>query len=683
MAEPAQVSLSTSEIAELAGVGTSAVSNWRKRFRDFPAPSEVSSDGRDVFSLEDVEAWLKAHGKLDTSRSRERMMIEASSLIRTAAPAAQYAEILASAVVLAHVLDRNTMVKFGSASDVVARVERADPELEGMFENLTRLDRAAMQKVLELVMAIAPSERIDTFEWILGRRAHFDGVVTRGVASLLQDLSDDATSIYDPAAGEGKLLSTLNAHNAQSQLYGQESSPAAWRIAKQRSLLHDLNADLRLGNSLVSDAFANLRAEIVLCHPPHNVKNPLSPGDLADPRWTPSVVRAKLTDYAWLQHAVYHLSDEGRAYVLLPLSSLQRTGHEADIRTELLRRGEVEAVVALPPESGRKNSRRMALWVMRKARPRAEMDRVLLIDAAGPGGLTFMPGFESEFDISTLPFRIRPALSEWRESRELKYSRENAALVPVVDLVANDANLLPARWVGAPVANVEEREKQLVHAVREFSEWWQELLAAGPDLREATGIAPVRWIALRDLVETGMVEILRGARVGPADEQAGSSQSVLVLTARDLITTFDQATLSRVDTRQLKPTPSLTEAGDVVVSLTDQKILTVVEKDGGYILAHPLQAVRILSDWIDSRLAATFLKSPRNRRFASGSTAGAFDLRNLELPMFSLEDATRLSNTLRQVQRTSDVADALRDAADELYGAFISYVEAGTGGDDG
>lgn len=50
-------------IARLAGVGRAAVSNWRRRHADFPKPvggTETSPS----FALADVEAWLRAQGKL-------------------------------------------------------------------------------------------------------------------------------------------------------------------------------------------------------------------------------------------------------------------------------------------------------------------------------------------------------------------------------------------------------------------------------------------------------------------------------------------------------------------------------------------------------------------------------------------------------------------------------------------
>ena len=53
--QPSKGRVTLSQIAELAGVGPSAVSNWRKRFDDFPAPVGTVPDGNDYFKLDAVE----------------------------------------------------------------------------------------------------------------------------------------------------------------------------------------------------------------------------------------------------------------------------------------------------------------------------------------------------------------------------------------------------------------------------------------------------------------------------------------------------------------------------------------------------------------------------------------------------------------------------------------------------
>lgn len=52
-----------SEIAQLAGVTTAAVNNWKNRYNDFPDPVAELKAGV-VFNKEQIEAWLRKRGKI-------------------------------------------------------------------------------------------------------------------------------------------------------------------------------------------------------------------------------------------------------------------------------------------------------------------------------------------------------------------------------------------------------------------------------------------------------------------------------------------------------------------------------------------------------------------------------------------------------------------------------------------
>jgi predicted DNA-binding transcriptional regulator AlpA len=56
--------ITAAAIARLAGVGRAAVSNWRKRYPEFPKPIGGSPNSP-TFDRGEVEAWLKATGKAD------------------------------------------------------------------------------------------------------------------------------------------------------------------------------------------------------------------------------------------------------------------------------------------------------------------------------------------------------------------------------------------------------------------------------------------------------------------------------------------------------------------------------------------------------------------------------------------------------------------------------------------
>ena len=59
-----QGQISLKDIAELAGVGRSAVSNWRARNSDFPAPVEGSPERRPLFHFSEMISWLESQGLL-------------------------------------------------------------------------------------------------------------------------------------------------------------------------------------------------------------------------------------------------------------------------------------------------------------------------------------------------------------------------------------------------------------------------------------------------------------------------------------------------------------------------------------------------------------------------------------------------------------------------------------------
>lgn len=63
--------ITAAEIARLAGVGRAAVSNWRKRHPDFPAPVGGTTASPE-FDLIQVEQWLRAQGKLPELATADR-----------------------------------------------------------------------------------------------------------------------------------------------------------------------------------------------------------------------------------------------------------------------------------------------------------------------------------------------------------------------------------------------------------------------------------------------------------------------------------------------------------------------------------------------------------------------------------------------------------------------------------
>src|SRR5215216_65061 len=62
MKQAPRKTITVGDIARIAGVRASAVSNWRSRYHDFPVPVEQGATG-DLFDEETITGWLEAHGR--------------------------------------------------------------------------------------------------------------------------------------------------------------------------------------------------------------------------------------------------------------------------------------------------------------------------------------------------------------------------------------------------------------------------------------------------------------------------------------------------------------------------------------------------------------------------------------------------------------------------------------------
>ncbi|HEX6687710.1 MAG TPA: N-6 DNA methylase, partial [Solirubrobacterales bacterium] len=378
--------LNVSQIAELAQVGLSAVSNWRKRFEDFPRPVESVPGGRDLFELQEVERWLEKRGRLDRAGRGRHLLFQAADLLRSELSAASMTEALGAALALVALGRRRTGSLNGvwDAEAILALAAASDPGLDDLFRPLREIDRRSADRVLDLVLEIDEPDLPECFEWLLTRHNQQQGMAEKSggdiqTALLLALTRGETGAVYDPAAGLGGFLIALwrAAAGQGRELFGQEVDATASRLARQRFLVHEIPVSLAAGDTLLDDGWPELRADVVVCDPPYRAKKSWPAGAARDPRWAfgPPPVS---TDFAWLQHAAYHLTESGRAYVFLPPGSLFRGGREADLRMQLLANGTVEAVVSLPPRTSLRTGIPEALWILRRPGGGDDRDPVLL-----------------------------------------------------------------------------------------------------------------------------------------------------------------------------------------------------------------------------------------------------------------------------------------------------------------
>ncbi|MFZ3498077.1 N-6 DNA methylase [Streptomyces sp. 5.8] len=667
-AEVTAPEVTAAEIARLAGVGRAAVSNWRRRHADFPRPVG-GTDTSPSFALAEVTDWLRAQGKLAEVPLRERVwqyvaahpggsvaaLVKAGSallLVRdrpmewleaSAVSDARMAALLAPAV------DRVLALRFGPAHPLGATGPLRPASIPFL--------RAAAELAAELGTRGA-------FEFLLGRHLEANPrqytLTPDGLATLMAALAGPSVkTVLDPACGTGSLLRAVPGATAR---YAQDSSPELASLAALRlALQSDAPVRAAAADSLRADAFARPAAEpadAVLCHPPFNERN-WGHEELAyDPRWEYGLPARAESELAWVQHALAHLREGGTAVLLMPpAAAARRSGRR--IRADLLRRGALRAVVALPAGAAPPYGIPLHLWVLRRPAPHAAppsglllVDTAALADGSGPG-----PGRSGWAAVHSAVEEAWTAYERGGPAPDVPDVPGVRRVVPVVDLLDDDVDLTPARHLPPPSAGggvaeltaVRDRlDSTLTRAARLTP---PAPPAASPD-RPAAEPARLPMTTVGELARAGALLLYTGTGSG-----AGRAP---VLTEYDVSAgTGPSGTLTAA-----AETPLLTAPGDVVVPLTGGAgVARVVDAaTAGAALGRGLQLLRPDPAALDPWFLAGFLRATANNRRASShaSTTTRLDVRRLELP--------RLPRTEQEVygarfRALAEFEDALRLAA--------------------
>ncbi|WP_298800721.1 N-6 DNA methylase [uncultured Pseudonocardia sp.] len=458
-------------VARMAGVGRAAVSNWRRRYGDFPRPV----DGRDSspsFRLAEIEAWLREQGKLGPQ-----------SLIELAWQAVATAGD-------------------GAPSEVVARIGE---HLRGVDVDLPSGIRSAVADVAAEIGAM------EAFEQLCARYVEASSrqlaVTPHDLASLMIELARvDTGSVLDPACGTGSLLC---ASPSGVTVLGQELDPGLARLVRARlAFTHDV-AQVVTGDALRADGFANVVADAVVCNPPFNERAWGHDELQFDGRWVYGLPPRGESELAWVQHCLAHLRPGGRAVIVLPPGvASRRSGRH--VRAALLRRGILRAVITLPPGAVAPAHLPMQLWVLAVDDGEAT-DRAWFVDTT-----------------AGLPVRLDDL--GWAEVRRRATAEESdpaiRRLVPTIDLLGDDVDFTPARHL--------RRETDMDDPGDERDRFVA-LLARLPDLMpllrpvdESTERART---TVGELVRQGTLTVLQ--QVGPMD--VGTGPGTPVLTAPDVV----------------------------------------------------------------------------------------------------------------------------------------------------
>lgn len=265
-------------------------------------------------------------------------------------------------------------------TDIFREVHFNDPTKLGngqeMVDKLTKLVNIFLRPEFDFKNNKASGDDIlgDAYEYLMRKFAvdsgkskgqfYTPGEASRVLAGVLgiADIRQrpEGWSIYDCACGSGSLLiraaDTASVPNVS--IFGQELDVMTAGLAKMNLVLHNrATGDIRQGNTFAEPKFFEPGTndqvlqtfDFAVVNPPFSHKtwtNGMKPYGRFDGYQT--MPPEKNGDYAWLMHVLKSLKSTGRAAVILPLGVLFRGNAEGSIRREIIDRGYIEGIIAMP-----------------------------------------------------------------------------------------------------------------------------------------------------------------------------------------------------------------------------------------------------------------------------------------------------------------------------------------------
>lgn len=698
MSTPPPISqhITLSRVAEIANTTPQNVSNWRRRSTDFPQPV-AGTERRPLFDRNEMVQWLKANSHYNDDPGFATRLWAFMDGLRASVSPVESLQIALAAVAW-HSLSKDAppvagdFSTTGKPSQMPAAVQAptnmvSEAEIEESLTQLSKWARAtlkhpyagvfdplveALPRVGASFLSIVLPEILTTPENSTELENALDDVLDRSnsqdvlgrtrplmrnLACTILDIQPGDT-ILDAACGSGSFLLHAGISQNRVRCVGVDISPDQLRIAASTALISGVPLDLRLGSSMTEDPAEDVRAERVFIDPPFNLKVQDQSDLQGDPRWIFGLPTVNL-NFAWVQHAIARLTHDGRAVVVLPSGDLS-SGSGRKIRTELLKQGALEAVIALPRGTYPGMNIAPTLWVLQQPDSTSRDAGVLLIDA-------------SDHDVSTTNSLewVAGTIAEHRRRGNLRVGRPRAAAISVIDLLAEDANVAPSRWL-AEASTVDYQTldaggKAVEHALQQLkTETWH--------MPWSVSEAKVPFLKVGDLLRTQSVVAIKSRRALTSSMMKDSGQTP-VLTPAVLMGGSKQKYIDPADSGDA---PARTDAGDIALWAAHNRIYTKVLDTGGAVPGPHIQILRVMQGSFTPEYVAACLASVHNQRFLVGGVMARPDIQSLEIPAASLSEQRNVGKQLRKLDKLRREATQLVTELNELQTLVQNGVGEGT-----
>ncbi|MCL4170392.1 UNVERIFIED_CONTAM: hypothetical protein GTU68_019368, partial [Idotea baltica] len=277
----------------------------------------------------------------------------------------------------------------GDLAKVLSHIEQStmgsesEEDFGNLFEDLdltsSKLGKSENDKNELIVKVLSHLEEIDfdiantdndmlgdAYEYLIGQFASGAGKkagefytpqqVSKVLAQLVTHGKKKLKSVYDPTCGSGSLLLRVakEVDSKGIQFFGQEMNPTTYNLCRMNMIMHDVHYkrfDIKNENTLEKPQHEDMRFEAIVANPPFSAKWSASPLFMSDDRFSAygRLAPKSKADFAFVQHMIHHLDDNGTMAVVLPHGVLFRGAAEGHIRKYLIEdRNYLDAVIGLP-----------------------------------------------------------------------------------------------------------------------------------------------------------------------------------------------------------------------------------------------------------------------------------------------------------------------------------------------
>jgi type I restriction enzyme M protein len=354
----------------------------------------------------------------------------------------------------------------------------SEEDFEDLFEdmdlNSTKLGKSPEARNEIIAKVLAHLDKIDfklenteldvlgdAYEYLIGKFASGAGKkagefytpqeVSMVLAKLVTTGKKKLKSVYDPTCGSGSLLLRVAKEVEEvNNFYGQELNRTTYNLARMNMILHGVHYrkfDIKQEDTLEHPQHIEHRFEAIVANPPFSAKWSANQLFMSDDRFSQygKLAPSSKADFAFVQHMVHHLAENGQMALVLPHGALFRGGAELHIRKYLIEdKNFLDAVIGLPANIFYGTGIPTCILVFKKCRENP--DDILFIDASEHYEKVKTQNMLSVNDVDKI-------VTAYRQRKvEEKYSY----VAPLNEVAENEYNLNIPRYV-----DTFEEEKQI------------------------------------------------------------------------------------------------------------------------------------------------------------------------------------------------------------------------------